>query len=405
MATRADELREAVRLAVDATLSVTDVVQKMHHAIGGGPAILGRPLEGIVKLLSAPAYASVRFVTQLIGTGLDTVLAQLAPVLGEGAGDEQDFVIGVLNGVVGDRLQERGSSLAMRTEFRRRQAPLPVDQAELGAVSGRLLVLVHGSSATDACWSRKEHHHGEALEKAAGFTWVALRYNSGLHVSTNGRTFADELEKLVTSWPVPVTELVIVAHSMGGLVTRSACALAEVNGLAWRRLLRSIVFLGTPHQGAPLERIGNIVGSLLAVSRYSAPLMTLAQIRSAGVTDLRFGLTRDEEWQGGDRFANETDPRTSAALPAGVVCFAIAATTSKEVSATSLGDGLVPVENALGRHARPELTLAFEPARQVVLPDLNHQDLLSDPRVEAQLVEWLGATGSPSADALVTGNR
>ena len=391
MATRADELREAVRLAVDATLNVTDVVQKMHHAIGGGPSILGRPLEGIVKLLSAPAYASVRFVTQLVGTGLDSVLEQLSPVLGEGASDEQDFVVGVLNGVVGDTLEERSSSLAMRTEFRRRGTALPAVVSELGAVTGRLLVLVHGSSATDACFRRKEHHFGEALEKAAGFTWVALRYNSGRHVSTNGRAFSKELEALLTSWPVPVTELVIVAHSMGGLVTRSACGVAEAEGLGWRRLLRRIVFLGTPHQGAPLERIGNVVGSLLAISRYSAPLMVLAQLRSAGVTDLRFGLTRDDEWQHADRFANGTDPRVSAALPAGVECFAIAATTSKEVSPTSLGDGLVPVDSALGRHARPELTLAFEPSHTVVFPDLNHQDLLSDPRVEAQMLEWLAA--------------
>lgn len=389
MPTRADELREAVRLAVDATLGVTDVVQKMHHTIGGGPALLGRPFEGLVKLLSAPAYAGVRFVTQLVGTGLDSVLEQLAPVLGERGGDEQDFVLGVLNGVVGDRLVERGSSLAMRTELRRRGQTLPAASTTLGPVTGRLLVVVHGSSATDGCWARKGRHHGDALEQKLGLACLTLRYNSGLHVSTNGRAFASELEKVVTAWPVPVAELVVVAHSMGGLVTRSACAVAEAEGLRWRGLLRRIVFLGTPHQGAPLERIGNVVGTLLGVSRYSAPLTALAQLRSAGVTDLRFGLTRDDEWQGADRFALEVDPRKTASLPKDVECFAIAATTAKDVTATSPGDGLVPIDSALGRHARPELTLAFTPAHTAVLPDLNHQDLLSDPRVEAQLVEWL----------------
>jgi pimeloyl-ACP methyl ester carboxylesterase len=392
MPTRAEELREAVRLAVDATLGVTDVVQKLHHTLGGGPEVLGRPLEGIVKLLSAPAYAGVKLVTNLVGAGLDAVLEQLGPVLGPGGDSaEQDLVVGALNGVVGDILAERGSTLAITTEFRR--AGKPVVLGELGPVTGKLLVLVHGSSATDASWSRKGAHHGEALEKeqALGLTWVALRYNSGRHVSTNGHEFTNALQALVTSWPVPVTDVTIVAHSMGGLVTRSACQLAEEQGLPWRQLLRTIVFLGTPHQGAPLERAGNVVGTLLGLSRYSAPLTALAQLRSAGVTDLRFGLTRADEWQGVDRFAHEADPRKSAALPDGVTCFTIAATTSREVTPAAPGDGLVPVDSALGRHERPELSLAFEPSRQLVLPGLNHQELLSDERVGAQLRAWLGA--------------
>lgn len=390
MPTRAEELREVVRLAVEATLGVTDVVQKMHHTIGGGPAVLGKPLEGVVKVVSAPAYASVKLITQLVGAGLDKVLEQLEPVLGEGGdSDEQDFVIGVLNGLVGDLLAARSSTLALSTELRRAGKPLPADMHALGPVTGRLLVLVHGSAATDGCWSRKGQHHGETLERELGLTWVALRYNSGRHVSTNGRAFAQALERLVTSWPVPVTELVIVAHSMGGLVTRSACAVAEAEALSWRRTLRSLVFLGTPHQGAPLERLGNVLGALLTVSRYSAPLVVLAQLRSAGLTDLRFGLTRDDEWQGADRFTHRPDPRKRAALPAGVQCFAIAGTSANVEGPDARGDGLVPIDSALGRHERPELSLAFEPSHQLVLPELSHQDLLSDPRVAAQLVEWL----------------
>jgi pimeloyl-ACP methyl ester carboxylesterase len=385
MPTRADELREAVRLAVEATLGVTNTVQQMHHAIGGGPAILGKPLEGLVKLISAPAYAGVKLVTNLVGAGLDVVLAQLAPVLGEGGtSHEQDAVVAALNGVVGDVLAERSSTLAIATEFRREGKPTPPLPER---VSGRVLVLVHGSSASDLGWSRKGHHHGEALEKELGFTWVALRYNSGKHVSTNGHEFADALQKLIDAWPVPVTELVIVAHSMGGLVTRAACLSAEARSLAWRAKLKTFVTLGTPHQGAPMERMGNLVNTLLGISRYSAPLEQLAHLRSAGVTDLRFGLTKDEEWKGVDRFANESDPRTRIELPANVTCFAIAATTSKELTPSSVGDGLVPIDSALGRHAKPELTLTF--ANQRVFTGLSHLDLLNDPQVYGQLRDWL----------------
>ena len=57
-------------------------------------------------------------------------------------------------------------------------------------------------------------------------TWdtrtIHLHYNSGLHVSTNGRAFAALLENLLEQWPEALKEFGILAHSMGGLVTRSA---------------------------------------------------------------------------------------------------------------------------------------------------------------------------------------
>jgi triacylglycerol esterase/lipase EstA (alpha/beta hydrolase family) len=73
-----------------------------------------------------------------------------------------------------------------------------------------------------------------------------------LHISANGRAFATLLEALVAAWPAPIEELAIVAHSMGGLVSRSACHFGEAAAHAWRRKLRKLVCLGSPHHGAPL---------------------------------------------------------------------------------------------------------------------------------------------------------
>jgi hypothetical protein len=146
---------------------------------------------------------------------------------------------------------------------------------------------------------------------------------------------------------------------MGGLVARSACHAAEAAGAAWRAKLRALVCLGTPHHGAPLERGGNLIDVMLGVSRYSAPLARLGKIRSAGVTDLRFGYVLDEHWHGRDRFAPGVDDRTPLPLPAGVASYAVAGTTSELGSERLAGDGLVPVDSALGRHERRELTLAF----------------------------------------------
>jgi pimeloyl-ACP methyl ester carboxylesterase len=198
----------------------------------------------------------------------------------------------------------------------------------------------------------------------------------------------------VRGWPVPLTELVLVAYSMGGLVARSACHYGALAGHTWRRRLDKLVFLGTPHHGAPLERGGNWIDVLLGVSPYSAPLARLGKIRSAGITDLRFGNLVDEDWNLRDRFAFGGDRRAVVALPEGVACFAIAAITARkagDLSGRLLGDGIVPLASALGRHANPQLALGFDESRQWVACGTNHLDLLSRPEVYAQIRRWLEA--------------
>ena len=248
-----------------------------------------------------------------------------------------------------------------------------------------------GSCLNDRSWARSGRDRAAALARDLGFVPVHLLYNTGLHISTNGRAFAELLERLVAAWPAPVEELVIVAHSMGGLVSRSACHRGEAAGHAWRRKLRALVCLGSPHHGAPLERGGHWVDLLLGVSRYSAPLARLGRIRSAGVTDMRFGYVLDEHWEGRDRFAHARDDRTRLDLPAGVGCYAIAATRAPRGAARRLGDGLVPVDRALGRHQRPELTLGFPEAHQWVAHGMGHFDLLGRPEVCAKIRSWLSS--------------
>ncbi|HEY6099101.1 MAG TPA: alpha/beta hydrolase, partial [Anaeromyxobacter sp.] len=176
-----------------------------------------------------------------------------------------------------------------------------------------------------------------------------------------------------------------------GLVSRGACHYGEAAGQAWRRKLRALVCLGSPHHGAPLERGGHWVDLLLGISRYSAPLARLGKIRSAGVTDMRFGYVLDEHWEGRDRFAHGRDGRTPLELPAGVQCFAIAATRAPRGGGRLPGDGLVPVDSALGRHARPELTLGFPEAHQWIAHGMGHFGLLGRAEVYAKIRSWLSS--------------
>jgi hypothetical protein len=244
-------------------------------------------------------------------------------------------------------------------------------------------------------WQRNGHDHGAALAAELDATAMYVDYNSGLHISTNGRALSALLERLVAHWPTPVDELVLLAHSMGGLVSRSACAYGESEDHRWRQKLRALVSLGTPHHGAPLERGGNWVDLLLTLSRYSSPLARLGQIRSAGVTDMRFGNTLDEHWRGRDRFALAADPRAAVRLPEGVACFAIAATRTPSDVATLTSDGLVPVDSALGRHGKPELALRFHETNQWIGHGMGHLDLLSRPAVYSTLHRWLSAVVPP----------
>jgi pimeloyl-ACP methyl ester carboxylesterase len=393
-----DDLRGANRLVLDAITGLTELIEQMHRTIAGGPAVLGRPLAGPARHFTAPTYAAIRAVSKQVGTSIDLALAGLAPLLGESVpGPERERLLAALNGVLGDYLFETHNPLAIRMRFRHGGVPLELDReallAALPQAKGRLVVLVHGSCMSDLQWNRRGHDHGAALSRDLGYTPIYLHYNSGLHISANGRELAGLLEQLVAAWPAPVETLAILGHSMGGLVARSACHFAELSGLTWRSKLRKLVCLGAPHHGARFERAGNWFEFLLGVSRYSAPLAKLGAIRSAGVTDLRYGNVLDEHWQGADRFVRSPDLRSPLALPEGVDCYAFAATTSVGPGPRLADDGLVSVDSALGRNQSPALTLRFPEAHQAIGYGMTHLDLLNRPEVCARLVAWLGPGG------------
>jgi len=360
----AEDLRAGARLVVDATLGVVDIVEGMHTAIGAVP--------GITPLV----YQVIRRVTGLVGAGIDTLIAPLAPLLGESnPGPQRQVVLAALNGVLGDRLEATHSPLAIAMSLRP-----PLEQLRPG---GTLLVLVHGSCMCDLHWTRNGHDHGGALAQELGWTPVYVRYNSGRHVSANGKDLAALLERASAGF----SDVVVLAHSMGGLVARASIRAADDAGLAWRQKLRALVLLGTPHHGAPLERAGNLFETLLGVSKYSAPLRALGQIRSAGVTDLRFGNVVEADGAR-DRFAPGTDRRTPTPLPEGVRCYAVAATTAAALDGGARGgDGLVPVGSALGEHPEAAFTLRF--SGKHIVPGATHLDLLSSPEVYRVIRDWL----------------
>jgi pimeloyl-ACP methyl ester carboxylesterase len=389
-----DQLRGATRLAVEATRGITALVEKMHFTIASGPTVLGQPLAVPARLATKPVYASIQGITRFVGASLDVALAQLAPLIKASAvGAQRDVVLALVNGVLGDYLQATANPLAieMQLRFGGTNVELAPDalRKAIPTPTSKIVVLIHGSCMTDAQFTRAGHDHGAALARDLGYTPLYLFYNSGLHISTNGRALAAIVEQLVAAWPVAVDELVLLGHSMGGLVARSACHVAAQQGHSWRDRLRALITLGTPHHGAPLERGGNWIDRLLDLSPYTAPLGALGRIRSAGVTDLRFGNVLDEHWHGRDRFAHGADPRCACPLPDGIRCYAIAGTLSAETGPRLRSDGMVPVESALGVHERAELHLPFPEAGQWIALGTGHIDLLGAPAVYEKIRDWL----------------
>jgi pimeloyl-ACP methyl ester carboxylesterase len=393
----AADLRSINRLIIDGIVGLVDVVEAMHSNIASIPGLRTGPRRQRTTGITGLVYRTIGGAVSLAGRGLDRLLARLAPVLRERGGSKgREAPLAALNGVLGDYLAASNNPLAITLQLRRDGVALPQERELLATAipdaGGKLLVLLHGLCMSDLQWSRKGHDHGAALARDLAYTPVYLHYNSGLHVSTNGRAFADRLESLLARWPVPLTELVIIGHSMGGLVARSACHYGALAGHDWVSRLDKLVFLGTPHHGAPLERGGDWVDLLLGTNAYTAPLARLGKIRSAGITDLRFGSLLDEDWTRRDRFQRTGRRPVAVPLPRGVACYAIAAcmaTSERHPGARLLGDGIVPLASALGRHASPRLSLNFDATRRWVAHGSNHLDLLSRAEVYAQINAWL----------------
>lgn len=233
------DLRGATRLAADATLGLADLVEAMHARIASVPGRAGpAQTSGITGLV----YKSIRGVTRLVGGTVDGVLGLLQPMLQPPAADspgspqafqapparERQAVLAALNGVLGDHLAATANPLAITMRLRQQGQPLTLQrdalQTALPAATGRLLVLVHGLCMNDLQWQREGHDHGAALAQELGYTPVYLHYNSGMPVHVNGLALAQQLLDLLQAWPVPLQRVVLLGHSMGGMVAQELAA-------------------------------------------------------------------------------------------------------------------------------------------------------------------------------------
>lgn len=382
-------LKKLVHEAVDHT---TDLVEETHESVArktmryfdflGPLALPARAVDGVRRVTTAGVFATIHGVNHAV----ELVTDEGIDLVDKARGDSQeettedftppmrsdatgslpwigDAALGAVNGVIGDYLHSRGNGLDLGMTFRFLNRHLPLDsnslRETLPEVTPKVVVFVHGLSCTEWSWclGAEEYYgdpsvcFGDLLQRDLGFTPFYVRYNTGRHISDNGQLLADRLDMLLNAYPIEVDELVLIGHSMGGLVTRSACNIAKQRGQRWLGSLSRVVCIASPHSGAPLEKFGNVVSSVLRF--FDTPGTQIPakviDVRSAGIKDLRFGYLSPEDWEDQHPDALLENNRHDVPLLDEVVyCFLAATITNNSEHPVGyvLGDMLVRVPSA-----------------------------------------------------------
>ena len=300
-----------------------------------------------------------------------------------------DRGISILNGLVGDTLDRRGNGLAIPMSFVQDGAPLALNTLAVRtaqpAFNAKLVVLVHGWCCNEDVWRFPDDGatYATKLQRDAGYTPFAVRYNTGMPVAESGAALNLHLAALVDAYPCAIDAIVLVGHSMGGLVILSACEQGARTDAAWLSRVRHVFDLGTPHDGADFERFAQ--GATVALAATRNPITRLIGrmlgVRSAGVKDLRGG---------------GTSTATSGASALAKVPW-LATARHHRLAGTLTDNPRHPVSQALGDglvrvSATPTSTNPGESAPEVtVFAGVHHLQLARDPAVYAAILATCAA--------------
>jgi len=409
---RPEEIAAFGDLAGEAAAGATRQIHELHTGIAGrvwrgvGPAAL--PVKFAHDRIARGAYfAAAELTRTIVRAGAQAASAARSPSAPSiDRAPAGRVVLSALNGAFGDTLVRRGNPLALPMTVRRDNRDVALTPAAIRHAypnaKPKLAVFVPGLGETEEAWRLGAGRHvpyGQRMEIELGYTPVYVRYNTGRHISENGRDLARLLECVVTAWPVPVHEISLIGHSMGGLVARSACHYGA--GSASVAKVRHVFTLGTPHRGAPLEQVADAASAALARLPETRPLAHALNLRSSGIKDLRHGYLVDECWvdQDCDAFLRNTS-REIPFLPTARHYF-ICATLTREPDAPLgriIGDLLVLQSSAWGQDRRSQRR-RFPVEHYHHLGGANHFDLLNHPAVFDQRRRCLSSQRAlPAAD-------
>lgn len=393
-------LGDLLGLAVD---RVTTPLEGVHRAIidrslrwtGASGATTRRKVDAAI----ATFYDAIRLTGSALGAtvglGATVAVGRSDPLSGSRLGSR---IQAAINATWGDELEHRGNEIRIEMGLRNAMgSPVQVTPEDLTAnfptATARLVLLVHGLGRTESSWLERGEQAGlwEMLTADTSVTPVMVRYNSGRHISENGADLAQVLERLWRSWPIPLQSISLVGHSMGGLVIRSACRVGRDADQGWVDTVDKVVTVATPHLGAPLEKVANVVSWGLRATPESSPLADFLDARSVGIKDLRFGAIVDEDWLGSEPDALLRNTVSNVPPLHGVDHHFVAAVITSDPAhpvGALVGDLMVRPASGTGQGRRRQI----EATDVRVLGGRRHFDLLHDPEVLEQVLAWLSAS-------------
>lgn len=331
-------------------------------------------------------------------------MADQGPPAATGAPPWTSWARSIVNGAVGDYLHARQNGLGIAMALYHHDRPLPLHREAILQAhpqpTARLCVLVHGLGCNEGVWTYQdparpagETSYGAALQADFGYTPFFVRYNSGLAIAENGRQLAALLADLVDAFPLPVAELILIGHSMGGLVIRHACHDAAQHQAPWVAHVRQVFYLGSPHDGAPLALLSHIAAEVLtAVPNPITKLIgDIFNLRSQGIKDLRAAPLIDAHSHAHAAAAGEVAPQQVVPwLMTAQHYLAVGALGDdpQHLATILLGDGLVLVPRLPATPPDGEGPDPILPEQIACFPRTGHLRLARDPAVYEQIRRW-----------------
>ncbi len=301
----------------------------------------------------------------------------------------EEKLLPVLNGIAGDVLEENMDARAIKMSFRFDYEDVGIEElSKFYDFEDKkpVCILIHGLFGDEYMWKKlpdeKKNKIGDILEKQLDANILYLRYNTGLHISENGRSLSNLLERFVKQYRSGNIHL--IGHSMGGLLIRSAGYYADIQQQEWNRKVKNIFLIGVPNEGSYVAQIAEFVNKVFRKVDISKDELVskFLDIRSNGIKDLAYAYLTDEDWLN----AKEKPEQKTRVRPLkGVKYFLIAGTLGKnKMLSTYFGDGLVGSQSAISENIE---TNFFTNVSHKVFENEDHISLLSSLNVAEYIVE------------------
>jgi pimeloyl-ACP methyl ester carboxylesterase len=317
--------------------------------------------------------------------------------------DDSHYLVPIINGLHGDSMEAKGHPALIKMSFRYQSRDIGIEKLDglidLGEHDGKVIILIHGLMNDESIWYSNPEDElqrmGSFLEKQGKANILCIRYNTGKHISHNGQDLSSLLENLINFNKQKIKELYILSHSMGGLVTRSACHYAAKSNHNWLKLLKKVFLIGVPNEGSYLARVAHMTKYFLRKIDPTEEdhIAKLFEIRSNGIKDLSFGFLIDEDWQN-PNYEIEKKSKPTAIYPVpNVEYYLIAATITKKEEKkrlfTFFGDGLVEKTSVLSNLFK-ENKIQSGLIHYMLFEGENHLSLLDSVNVQSYMLECMG---------------